>query len=338
MNQVIRFMSQFVRPGPRTKREYTRLKYRHKTRCIIRGLSPESAQAFEDAQHRDPALPDYTHTYSSVNGIVSDRYVSEEDFYAGIEPSLNPPELALAHQDKNLYDLTPIGPWCAVTVARRMGPRWFDSRYVEIDPRQLRSLLTSHEVLVKKPSVDSSQARGVLIASGDEVAASIANDNRAALDLIIQERVDQSNLTARFHPASLNTFRVVTARVGRSPIMLSTIFRIGTRGRPFDNKGIFVGVERSGRLRDFACDLEFRRLDRHPDSGLQFDGVVISEVGELVETCESLHRYLPHFGMVSWDMALDRQGRPVVIELNLRYQEINFHQCTNGPVLALLKT
>lgn len=38
--------------------------------------------------------------------------------------------------------------------------------------------------------------------------------------------------------------------------------------------------------------------------------------------------------MVSWDIAIDKDGDPVLIEANMRKGGINFHQFNNGPMFA----
>ena len=35
---------------------------------------------------------------------------------------------------------------------------------------------------------------------------------------------------------------------------------------------------------------------------------------------------------MSWDFAIDGNEEPVLIDVNLRYGEIDFHQFNNGPV------
>ena len=43
---------------------------------------------------------------------------------------------------------------------------------------------------------------------------------------------------------------------------------------------------------------------------------------------------MPHFRLVSWDISVDEAGDPVLIETNLNYGELEFHQLCNGPVFG----
>ena len=43
---------------------------------------------------------------------------------------------------------------------------------------------------------------------------------------------------------------------------------------------------------------------------------------------------VPHFRLVSWDIAIDSVGQPVFIEMNPAYGELDFHQLNNGPIFG----
>ena len=47
-----------------------------------------------------------------------------------------------------------------------------------------------------------------------------------------------------------------------------------------------------------------------------------------------LHAQMPRFRLVSWDFAIDPDGEPVLIEANLHYGELDFHQINNGPIFG----
>ena len=38
--------------------------------------------------------------------------------------------------------------------------------------------------------------------------------------------------------------------------------------------------------------------------------------------------------MISWDFAVDESGEPVLIEMNINYGELDFHQLCNGPIFG----
>ena len=43
---------------------------------------------------------------------------------------------------------------------------------------------------------------------------------------------------------------------------------------------------------------------------------------------------IKHFRLVSWDIAFDRKDQPLLLEANLHYGELDFHQLNNGPIFG----
>jgi hypothetical protein len=77
-----------------------------------------------------------------------------------------------------------------------------------------------------------------------------------------------------------------------------------------------------------------------PQDGVEKTHSCNKAVPSYAEACNravSLHRSLPAFGMGSWDVAIGTEGSPVLIEANLRYQEIIFLQLNNGPLFGRYK-
>ena len=38
--------------------------------------------------------------------------------------------------------------------------------------------------------------------------------------------------------------------------------------------------------------------------------------------------------LISWDFAIDENGEPMLIEMNISYGELDFHQLCNGPIFG----
>ena len=43
---------------------------------------------------------------------------------------------------------------------------------------------------------------------------------------------------------------------------------------------------------------------------------------------------IPHFRLVSWDIAIDESGEPILIEMNSAYGGPELHQFSNGPIFG----
>lgn len=98
--------------------------------------------------------------------------------------------------------------------------------------------------------------------------------------------------------------------------------------------GITVGIEENGRLKSCAYNAKGIRFDKHPTSGVKFDDFTIPNFEEIKHTVKEQAKNFPHFRLISWDIALDKNNNPIIIEANLKYGEIDFHQLNNGPLFG----
>ena len=139
---------------------------------------------------------------------------------------------------------------------------------------------------------------------------------------LVQERVRQHPDLARFHPPSINTLRVTTVLEEQGARVFRTILRTGRGGASFDGLGaggigVAVDVE-SGYLdaRGLArLGQDPGWYDRHPDTGVAFDGLSLPFFAEAKALSCRFHEALPFFHTVGWDVAITPEG-PLIIEGN----------------------
>jgi len=158
-------------------------------------------------------------------------------------------------------------------------------------------------------------------------------------DFLIQEKLAQSKLLSQFHPDSLNTIRLSTFRKGDDFVLLSAVVRFGQGGKAVDNQksgGVACGITDDGTLNKFATDMNGNVFFEHPSTGIRFEGFKIPNYEYIKTFVKNLHAKLAYFKMVSWDIALDPDNNPVLIEINLKGQGINLHQYNNGPLFGNL--
>lgn len=157
-------------------------------------------------------------------------------------------------------------------------------------------------------------------------------------DIVVQCKIAQSPVLNRLNESSVNTVRVLTLldRQGVAKAY-SSILRMGINGSKVDNAsagGITCGINPDGRLNDVAYSAKGEKYLRHPTSGIAFGEITIPRFGEIQETATRLAVSLPHFRLVSWDFAVDADNEIVLIEANLHYGELDFHQLNNGPIFG----
>lgn len=120
--------------------------------------------------------------------------------------------------------------------------------------------------------------------------------------------------------------------------MYSSVLRMGINGAKVDNAssgGITVGILDNGYLRENAFSAAGVMYPyEHPDSKVAFSSIKIPGYLEIKELIKKLHAYLPQFRLLSWDLAIDEENRPVLVEVNMASGELDFHQLNNGPIFG----
>ena len=192
--------------------------------------------------------------------------------------------------------------------------------------------------VVFKPSRNSQGGRGIYFydltrASADELKSKMAGHD----DFIIQEVVSQHECLSKIHDKSVNTVRVMTFYYQGQAHILSSVLRMGRDGSRVDNAssgGIFCGIDDEGRLKETAYDTKGNHWTRHPQ-GVVFKGYKIEGYDKCRELVKSLSgRFCTASRLLSWDLAIGADGEPLVIEVNMTFGEVDFHQMCNGPIFG----
>ena len=177
--------------------------------------------------------------------------------------------------------------------------------------------MKAHPVAVAKPAFGScgTGVRKIDAACGKSLREWFA-ELSAAGKTILEEPIRQSGATARFHPASVNTVRVITLRGGKGVRLLWAFLKTGRNGSLTDNGaagGVMAGIDPSdGRVNTSGIDETGRRYERHPDSGESFVGSLLPEWRQLTELCVSLAEMVPRVRMIGWDAAHTEDGWCIV--------------------------
>jgi hypothetical protein len=149
------------------------------------------------------------------------------------------------------------------------------------------------------------------------------SDLRDRLDdrYLLQQRICQHEIVSALHPSSVNTVRLITFANGSGVELFAAAMRIGTHGKSVDNwaaGGVIVGIDpERGELRGegFHKPGYGGRVQRHPDSGIPFQGFTIPYFDEAVALVSRLHGYLHDIHSIGWDVAITPEG-PTIIEGN----------------------
>ena len=141
----------------------------------------------------------------------------------------------------------------------------------------------------------------------------------------------------KLHPSSLNTFRIITYVLDSKVFVAPVSMRIGQGNNKVDNAhqgGIFINVnidDNDGFLDEFAFTEFMNKYDKHPTTGILFKNYKIPFAKRMVDAARKMHEEkFSNLGLLSFDMTLDNNYFPVVIEINIIGQTCWFPQMASG--------
>ena len=219
-----------------------------------------------------------------------------------------------------------------------------DGHYVfednrEISESEARGILLDFPQFVRKVALGIGGGRGVM-----KVVWSDVEDKKSALDellkgndIIFQKVIEQDDFIAQFNPDSVNTYRLLTLNINGCCTVLSSFLRMGAKGSFVDNLcsggGVLVGINSEGEINDFGVNKEYKKIYQAP-TGLKFKGIGIPNWQRVKESVVDYHRNIPQANLIGWDIAIDKNGTPIVVEINLDSAAVEAHQIFNGPVFG----
>ena len=257
-----------------------------------------------------------------------------------IVPHYNSLLYAAGFQDKCLHNLFFPGVKRPETLVKNINGVFYDDQLNLMTQKQAEKILLEYgERFIVKPSVGSSQGRGIRFYNSSELTEKSVRELFAYYhnkNFVIQKLLKQHPDMSRLHAESVNTIRVMTFLFRDEVKILSTIIRIGNGDNEVDNVaagGFQVNINPDGTLQKTAYT---SRKGQHvftetDDKGLRFEGYQLPSFDRVIDTVKKMASSLGHFRIVGWDIAIDEQGDPVFIEFNCNPGQ---NQMTFGPTFS----
>ena len=178
--------------------------------------------------------------------------------------------------------------------------------------------------VVIKPA-RSSEGKGVQLISVKDGISTVDGKTIGQLfkeykqDFLIQDWVRQHEGMAALNPTSVNTMRILSYHSGMEVLIIYSVVRIGRSGSVVDNQcagGISTVIDKDGRLgKEAFGGFSKDNIDR-TDTGILLDGYQLPSYDKAIALVKRLHLKLPFFNLVGWDIAIQEDGEPVLIEFN----------------------
>ena len=137
---------------------------------------------------------------------------------------------------------------------------------------------------------------------------------------LLEQCIVECDELSSFHPASLNTIRVVTISNGDRCEVFGALFRMGAHGSVIDNThsgGIYAPINvETGTIDISAIDAHNHHFLCHPDSNKPIKGFKLPQWDSIVATCKDASKVIPNTHFAGWDLCVLKDGQIEIIEGN----------------------
>lgn len=278
--------------------------------------------------------------YKDYHGCFNELYVPSEIFFNYFEKSFNNWSYSISLGHKGILNKIIPEKNTPKTIVNNINNSYFTNSYKLIEYDKAVNKLLVYDKFVIKPSIETGGGKNVQIVD----ISKLDNEKKVSLikdffkvykkDFIVQEVINQTQELQQFNPDSLNTIRLMSLNINNKVSVLSAFLRIGAKGMVIDNLssgGMFVGINSSGQLKDYALNRKWERIKESP-SGIKFKNQKINSYDKIVNSVKVLHASIPLVCLIAWDITIDKQGEVIIVEINLNSGNPVSHQCCNGPL------
>lgn len=254
-----------------------------------------------------------------------------------IKKYLNPYMQVCSLENKALVDLYfPMIPFPQPLV-RSINGVLYDKDMNCISFDEAVEILKAAREFVIKPALGSMQGHGVKkidLGEVDGASSSWFKDLFAQVtnNFIAQEVIKQHPDIARLNPTSLNCCRITSIYID-GKYTFGAMLKIGKKNSIVDNwnSSYIVGITKEGVLNDVGWDDRIQSVECN-DDGIKFGGMIYPSYETLKKSIENYHKqYFPQCGVIGWDVVVDVENNPIVIEANLVIPGITAEQLCSGP-------
>lgn len=279
---------------------------------------------------------DFHAFYLEKTGTFAPEFIPTDLYYTKIDPFFNPARMSSVMDNKCLYSRLFPGIPQPQTVLFRMNNYWYDSNREKVTWQRAQAIMEAEKELFVKAATGSCSGQGVFYFSAENgnLAEQFTKQVRIAGDIVVQRPVVQHQVFAKMNASSVNTFRILSLLTDEGVKCYSTLVRIGVANRKVDNRGLSCGVQPDGKLNARAYRLNGESFTKHPDHDFTFEGYQLIGLDKAKALIEKAHPMIPYFRMISWDIAIDEQGEPVMLEANFSKGCLDFLQLNNGPLFG----
>ena len=295
--------------------------------------------------------PFWHNVFNNYCGLCDHRWIPDNVWLRRIIPFFNHQAYKFAYKDKNLTEIFLKNLSSVVmpkTILKRMHGNYYDEKHLIVQPKTAFNLIKDFDsdLIIKKSDTDDGMGikllniKNNLIYFGRKEYTFEELEKEYGNNFIVQEKVKQHRQLAAPHHSSLNTIRVLTFRWNGKILYLLAFLRIGVDNKITDNAstgGICCGINAEGILNHVGVDMFGNKYREHPTSGYVFNKRnQIPFFDKVIKCAKEIHKDIYHFDLISWDFAIDCNGRIILLEINYRGASWIYQLACEKPIFGNL--
>ncbi|MBR3760592.1 MAG: hypothetical protein IKK47_06360 [Ruminococcus sp.] len=267
-------------------------------------------------------------------GMIRPDFVPEPIFHYNIKKYMNNHTFAEVWGDKCYIDYFIRDVQTVKSVIRNVNGRFLNEKFEIITLEEAQKIADNHDRLVIKPSTYTDTGKGVKLLKAPFDMKSLYKEYKK--NFVVQIPLKQHEELSKLNASSINTIRVNSVLFDNEAHVMSAFIKVGQPGAFADNHGhdrYFIGITEEGKFNNYAINHDLQKFNSIP-SGYDFAGKPVPDFDKVCRAIEKAHKCIPHFGFAFWDVCINENGEPVIVEANLRYPDATIPQVAYGPFLG----
>lgn len=288
------------------------------------------AEVFDDASYW-PWLAYYT----ELRGEFKRGWIPVDYYRFKLLPQMNPEKYMRFSEaktiDHKLFNGAVVDP-----LFTRTNGQYYHKDGSVLKPEELDQMLQeiNDEIIIKPDSGRAGQ--GIIFIHSDELQFEKLPKNT---DLIFQSVVKQHPELQKLYPHSVNTLRVQTFLDDNGTVHVKFIvIRFGRGGNRVDNASLgggWIFVNTNGSIEPTAFDSIGLEIGiRHPDTGILYSDLKLPFLSAVISLCKSAHHRFPYTRIIGWDIYVNEQAEPKIIEWNANNPFFDVIEARFGPFFS----
>jgi hypothetical protein len=267
-----------------------------------------------------------------LNGF-DPRYIGHDQYLPRISRRLNCYHYTKFYENKGVISEFSRALKMPETVCKCIEGEYYDKHMHQISKDECERLcIGCDEPMVIKPSRESSGGSGIMRLEAGTNPWKDCIVGRYGKDWIIQKCIKQHHSMELFNKSSVNTFRITTLYLNGVANVCNIFLRFGNEGSFVDNHcsgGNALGVYEDGKVRECAFNSRYEKI--HEVSGKKINSINFEFLPEVISKVLQAHvNDFPLCKFVGWDIAIDEDLKPILMEINSSQHDVFLEQAVNG--------